>query len=305
MRLKTLTMALVSIPLLSFAVGNGHEKVIRPAKQTVETAQATDKLILVISQSGTGMATDILENRHTSRFLDANFVIEQQTNPGVQDLYLIFNQRQELIHRVANEPYPYELAVKIKRALDPDMQYYTLLARFDKGERSAALLKHLIIGASDADDRRNAPRFMQAYLDSQESPMTPATIRLLAKYTKASSEPGFALLLNDIAVADNVLGSGKTAEKLAAIIFEEAFAPYLSKNSVDISTLTDNAKTTYPSENLRNLIDGLAIQFLEMRGDWDDLKLVLPAYLSNNGSQLSTAMRDYYNWLTAEHLSGS
>ncbi|MEC3881032.1 hypothetical protein [Parapedobacter sp. 10938] len=298
MKLKTLIIALVSIPALNFAAGSANGAVIRPAKQTVEAAKATDKLILVISQSHEGMAAHILENQHTSRFLDAHFIIEQQTNPSEQDLYLIYNQQQELVHRVANEPYPYELAVKIKCALNPDKQYYTLLARFDNGDRSAALLENLIMGSADAGDRENAPRLMQAYLHTQASPMTPAAIRLLAKHTNTSNDPGFAVLLNDMATADQVLGAGKTAEKVASIIFDEAFAPYLNEKNVDLEALSAQVKLTYPHDKLAHLIDGMAIQLMEIREDWDGLKAAIPTYLRTHGHQLSKAMRDYYIWLS-------
>src|SRR5690606_32429899 len=136
MKLKILIAALVSIPLLNFAMSQ-KRGAARPSKQTIEAARSTDKLILVISGPDAGMAAAILNNQHTSRFLDTHFVIEQQTNPDEQGAYLIYNQQQELLHRVAHEPYPYELAVKIKRALSPGSQYYNLLAQFENGDRSA------------------------------------------------------------------------------------------------------------------------------------------------------------------------
>ncbi|HWL00275.1 MAG TPA: hypothetical protein VNQ55_10020 [Parapedobacter sp.] len=297
MKLKTLIIALVLIPMLNYAVGNKREEFIRPAKETVEEAKTANKLILVISKSHAGTATDILENKHTSRFLDEHFIIEQQVNPDTQDLYLIYNAQQELVHRVANDSYPYELAVKIKRALNPDTRYYTLLARFDHGERSVALLEKLITGVSDAGDIGNAPRVMQAYLDTQTSSMTPPTIRLLVKHTHTSNDPGFAILMSDMDAADDVLGAGKTAAKLAVIIFDEAFAPYLSEKKVDLEALTEKVKSTYAREELAYLIDGMAIQFMEMREDWESLRSALPIYLGTHGNQLSEATREYYSWL--------
>src|SRR5690606_28527186 len=147
------------------------------------------------------------------------------------------------------------------------MQYYTLLERFDGGERSEILLEKLIIGASDAGDRENAPRLMQAYLDIQASPLAPAAIRLIAKHTGTSNDPGFAALLTDMATADDVLGAGKTAEKLASIIFDEAFAPYANHKNVDLKALTEKTKSTYPNDELTYLIDGMAIRLMEMRED--------------------------------------
>ena len=304
MKVKTLIIALVGIPLLNFAMGQKHDTT-HPSKQTIEAAQSSGKLILVISEPVDGMATAILNNRHTSRFLDTHFVIEQQLNPNGQGAYLIYNQQQELLHRIVHEPYPYEMAVKIKRALDPDSQYYTLLAQFENGDRSAALLENLISGASDAGDRENAGRLMQAFLDTQESPLSPENIRFLAKYTKRSNEPGFALLLANTAVADDVLGAGRTAEKLANIIFGETFAPHLNEKNIDLEALITQTKSAYPNKSLAFLIDGMAIQLLEMREDWEGLESALPVYLSTYGDQLSEAMRNYYAWLSSEYLKNS
>ena len=297
MKLKTLIIALAAIPALTFAAGRGNGSVVLPAKQSVEAAKAANKLILVISQSHEGMAADILANKHTSRFLDTNFIVEEQTHANEQGRYLVYNQQRELVHQVAHEPYPYELAVKIKRALSPETQYYTLLQQFDSGERSEALLEKLVIGASDAGDRENAPRLMRAYIDAQASPMAPEAIQLIAKHTTTSNDPGFGMLLADISAADDVLGAGKTAEKLASIIFDEVFAPYINEKNVDVKTLTAKAKSAYPNNEIAAHIDGMAIQFMEMREDWPGLKSALPIYLDAHGNQLTIAAHDYYRWL--------
>lgn len=280
MKMKTLIIALALIPVITYAANYKQVETVRPAKETIEAAKAADKFILVISQSHNGAATDILVNEHTSRFLNEHFVIEEQVNPDMQTLYLVYNKQQELVHRVKNEPYPYELAVKIKQALVAGTQYHALLARFDNGDRSTALLEKLIEGASNAGDDENASRLMQAYLDTQSSAMTPKTIQLLAKHTNATKDPGFAILMANIDAADEVLGIGKTAEKLASVIFEEAFAPHIHKKNVDIEVLTEKAKSSYPNDELAYFIEGMAIQLLEMREDWEGLKSVLPTYLS-------------------------
>ena len=300
--MKTLIIAWALAPLLTFAAVDTPQQTAPIPKQAIERAVSADKLILVINLAEADAPVDILENRHTARFLAEHFIIEQQADQQAQDMYLVYNQQRELIHGVANERYPYELAVKIKRALDPNTRYYTLLARFEQGDRSTALLENLIIGASDAADRENAPRFMQAYLDTQESALTTENIRFIAKHTTASSDPGFAILLDNMAVADDVLGTGKTAEKLSAIIFDEAFVPHLGDKNVDLGTLTAQLKATYQATDLAHSIDRMPIELLEMREDWEGLKSALPTYLNVHGAQLSPAMREYYTWLSNEYL---
>lgn len=304
MKVKNLIIALVVIPILGFAMGQPHDT-IRPSDQTLKAAQSAGKPILVISGPDADMAAGILGNRHTSRFLDTHFVIEQQLGTDEQGMYSVYNEQGELVHRVAHEAYPYELAVKIKRALDPETQYYPALARFENGDRSADLLENLIVDASDAGDHENVNRLIQAYLETGISPVAEGTIRLLAKHTSSSSDPGFAVLMADMAAADAVLGTGKTAEKLAAIIFDEAFAPHLTKKNVDLNQLTEEVKSAYPDSGLSHLIDGMPIRFLEMREDWAGLEAALPAYLSAHSDLLTESQLNYYAWLGAECLKNS
>ena len=304
MKVKTLIIALVSIPLLNFAIGRKHNT-IHPSKQTLEAAQSAGKPILVISGPDAGMTAGILGNRHTSRFLNTHFVIEQQLNTGEQGMYLVYNEQGELVHRVAHEAYPYELAVKIKRALDPETQYYPALARFESGDRSVNLLKDLIRDASDAGDHENVSRFIQAYLETGVAPVEEGTIRLLAKHTSASSDPGFTVLMANMAAADSVLGTGKTAEKLATIIFREAFVPHLTEKNVNLDQLTEEVKSTYPGSGLSHLIDGMPIQFLEMCEDWAGLEAALPAYLSAHSDLLTESQLNYYVWLGKECLKNN
>lgn len=304
MKVKSLIVALISIPLLNFAMGHRYETV-NPSKQTLKAAQSAGKFVLVITEPEADMAADILSNRHTSRFLNKHFIIEHQLNHDTPGAYLIYNAQGELVHRVAHEAYPYELAVKIKRSLNPETQYYPALTRYENGDRSAAILERLITSASDAGDHENVGRFIQAYLETGVSVTSEEAIRLWAKHTTASTDPGFGILMADIAAADEVLGMGKTGEKLASIIFNETFTPYLKEKDVDLDWITNEVKSKYPNSGIDHLIDGMPIQFLEIQHDWIKLEPALSAYLETHGNQLTEAQKDYYAWLSTECLNNS
>jgi hypothetical protein len=229
----------------------------------------------------------LLKDKHISQFLNKHFVIETQVADADIGCYLIYNQQRELVHRVADEKYPYELAVKIKRGLDDQTQYYTLLSRFESGDRSTDLLANLIIGATDAADSVNAPRFLQAYLETLPTPPTDADLRFIMRHTTRSSDPGFHLLL------DRPID----VEKLAAIIFHETFTPYLNDKDVNVALLAGQTKAKYPIPALARHIDRMPIEFLEMREDWDELG----TYLHTNNLQLSPAQLEYYNGLLKAH----
>jgi len=290
--MKTLMIVTVFAPLLGFAAGNTpEERTVNLSPKTIETAKAANKLILVASRGANVPA--IFGNEHVAKFVESHFVVERQSKGSGRGSYLIYNHDGELIHEVANDPYPYELAVKIKRALQPETQYYTLLSRFNAGERGADLLENLIVGATDADDAKNAPRLMQAYLESLPAEASDAQLRFLAKHTSRSSDPGFAVLLE----------KGAHLEKLAELIFQEEFTPHLQDREVDAMKIAERVKDRYPHRALAQPIDRMAVELLEMREDWAALETVLPAYLDTYRTQLSPEMIGYYQWLSDTHLT--
>ncbi|GGG85172.1 hypothetical protein GCM10007415_18120 [Parapedobacter pyrenivorans] len=291
--MKNLIIASALASLLAVA-GATQAKNIRPSKHTVEQAELENKLILVVSHAPQGgNFSALFGDKYLSQFLNRHFVIEKHASKSDGDSYLIYDQQRELVHRVAGQKYPYEVAVKIKRALDTRTQYYTLLARFDNGDRSADLLTNLIIGATDADDDTNAPRFMQAYLGTLSAQPTEADLRFIARHTTRSSDPGFTFLLER--------ESGST--KLAGIIFQETFVNHLNDQVVDVVSLTSQAKSQYATPALASYIDRMPIELLEMREDWDALNKLVPVYLSTNSTRLSPAQVAYYNGLLNTHTA--
>ena len=293
MKIKNLIMATVLIPLLSVArTPQGHDT-YQLSSKTVKQAQSEDKFVLVVHTSE-GSGFDALSNdRYISQFLDKHFLVKKQTNHSKVGSYLIYNEKGELVHRVADEKYPYELAVKIKRGLNINTQYYTLLSRFENGDRSVDLLTNLIVGATDAADHSNAPQFMQAYLETLPTQPSEADFKFVAQHTTQSTDPGFAFLM------DHSAG----IEKLADIIFQETFVSQVDDRNVDAMQLAEQTKAQYPLDALIKPIDRMSIELLEMREDWNELNHILPAYLSTHNEQLSAAEMDYYTGLLSRYTA--
>lgn len=290
MNMKKLVAILIA-PILSVAATNAAVKRAPLSREIIAEAKASNKLILVTRQ-GTD-ATAVFENKHVARFVNDHFVVEQQSDRHTRNSFLIYNHNGELIHQVAYDPRPYELAVKIKRALNPQTQYYTLLSRFGAGERTADLLENLVVGATDADDTQNAPLLMQAYLTTLGTEPTDAQLRFIARHTARSTDPGFALLLENPA----------HTEKLAKLIFREEFTIHLNDKEVDAIALAKQAKIKYPAPALAQAIDQMSIELLEMREDWAALRSAVPAYVDRYYTQLSPELIGYYQWLAATYFN--
>jgi len=282
--MKTRTVLIASAFTVLTTMAMGHVRPDRdpfPKEETIIRAKASGKMIL----TGSGTFGD----RHVAGFLDRNFIVQSDAMDTEGAFLSIYDRNGRLVHRVVNDPtYPYELAAKIKRGLDSETQYYPLLRRFKGGERSADLLRNVIIGADDADDVTNAPRLMQAYVDQLPEVPTESELAFVAAYTRHTGDPGFAYLLQRETQLD----------KLADIVFRDVFLPQVSNKYLDAGTWLTAVKARYP-EALAPAMDRMMVELLERRGDRQALDAFVPGYISRCKDQLNAAQVDYYAGLVS------
>lgn len=289
MKKKLLFATLLTAPLILNAA-SPDRNITHPVATTIQEAQATGKMVLVIEETKKGESATLLSERLLSHFLNENFIIEKRTAYAASAAYLIYDASGELVHRVAHLPYPFELAVRLKRGLDADNQYYRLLDRYVKGERNTALLEQLITAATDAADDENRAKVMADYLNALPANVTEATLRFVARNTAHSADPGFAFLLNH----------GKL-DTVSTIVFRESFLSHVNDRKLDIQALASSVHRQYDAPALAPYIDDMVVALLEMREDWAALTDVLPSYLERNGERLTTAQVNYFRSLTGVH----
>eukprot|EP01035_Chromulina_nebulosa_P047761 gene47761-64791_t len=66
--------------------------------------------------------------------------------------YLFFSPDGELVHRSVGSSEAPEFIVKGKDALDPEKQYYTLVRKYEAGEKAPTFLRNLATAAQNAYD---------------------------------------------------------------------------------------------------------------------------------------------------------
>jgi len=258
-----------------------------PAKTSLRATQSDDKMILLIMETVDNESSILFNNKYVVRFLEENFVIKKKIIPSEHAAYLIYDGDRNLVHRVRHENYPLEMAVKLKKALDPATQYYTLVSRFEKGDRSVDLLKGLITAADEAGDIARCAMVMEHYLQAVDSSLLDADLSFVAKHTVQSGDPGFRYLMEKSAALD----------KLAAVIFRDQFISRINEKKVDVASLVSQTKQKYSTEALAPYIEQMALEFLEMREDWDNLGKMLPDFIHKYGAHIKASQLEYYNGL--------
>lgn len=137
--------------------------------------------------------------------------------------YLFFNPDGELVHQALGSSEAAEFISKGKNALDPEQQYFTQVKRYNAGERNPAFLKRLAIGARDAFDEAGAAKYAGDFLASKPNMDDKDNIRFVFETTSGANDAGFAMMLNDPAKFEAVVGKNDFHNALAGIISNAEF----------------------------------------------------------------------------------
>jgi len=202
--------------------------------------------------------------------------------------FLIFSPDGKALTRVVggNEKAA-DFIARVKEAMTPEKQYYTLLERYDHGERDTAFLRKMTLAAVDAYDRPTSAKASKDYLSRQSNLLTKGNLEFIGLTTASSNDPGFQVLLRHPVQADAVLGAGKAEQKVEFIILkEEVYPAFHSKSGPDWGMVTKRLQAKYPG-----LADELLLKakagWYESKGDWANFLPVVTSYMQKYGRHAS------------------
>ena len=307
--MKAIILALLTLPLIGQAQQKVHfEHDFNAAQQK---AKQVNKPLLVawFANEDEALHSNVFHDEYVARFLQKHVVAvkwvgdKKNATRVLGDLTtapvsVVLEPNGQAIHRVVENNYPLEYLRKIDRSLDSATQYYPAVARFNQGERDAALLKTLIIGAADAHDTKHTDQYFEAYVAAQSAPLDMEHIRFITKYATSTNWAGFDKLL----IAAGQHENETVTSKIASLIFDELFVPQLANKKVDVVSLVTAAKSKYPYAYLMSHMDGMAVEFCEMQENWTALQAVLPQYIASYKDELTPGMLNYYAQLVQIHL---
>lgn len=153
--------------------------------------------------------------------------------------YLFFDPSGNAVHRAVGSSDAKTFLAKGADAMQPEKQYYTLLHKYEAGEKSPEFLRTLATVALDAYDMTNADKISKEYIATQSDLLTKENLTFLDKFTQKSTDKGFDLFLNNTEKVDAILGKDKAEQKLMGIMTVENVYPLILKKSSP-----ENASTT-------------------------------------------------------------
>lgn len=237
--------------------------------------------------------------------------IAADNHVNVYPTYLFFNPDGKLVHRAVGSSEAEPFIAKTIEALNPQTQYYTLLADFEHGNRDTAFLYELTKASMDAYDLANSSRIADAYLASQADHYTLQNLRILKDMTQTSADKGFQVFLNDPAKADSVLGDGAATALLQTIILREDVYPLMFEQKVssasdlvepDWSLIEQTLAGKYPSLSA-SLLSYAKVMFYMNKSDWEKFGPAVVAYMQSFGGNASVQQLNSFAWTVFQNCA--
>jgi thioredoxin-related protein len=199
--------------------------------------------------------------------------------------YLFFSPAGEIVHMGQGFKDENSFMALGQEAMDPNMQFYTLLNEYRKGRINYSALPRLIKEADQLGKGQLADSMVRNYLNGYVYRLndyklyTGETIRFIASVINSSSEKGFDLFYIHGKWVDSAVGQKNYSKGVVEdIIYREEVRPALpSANSPSKDTAPDWDKlklaitTKYDSVYAEDIILSGKLRWYKANKDWDEV----------------------------------
>lgn len=138
----------------------------------------------------------------------------QQYNIIGYPTFLFFDANGEAVHKILAGAEADEFLEKTAKALNPKTQYYTLLNKYNNGEKSSSFLFDLSNAALDAYEMTLGKKVAKEYFRTKAALTSNEDLKLLFNCTFSKADTGFKLILKNPQQFNSALGE-KEQQKIS------------------------------------------------------------------------------------------
>lgn len=239
-----------------------------------------------------------------AHYLMTNFKI------NVFPTYLFFSPDGELVHREIGSSDAETFIKKGNNALDPEKQYYTLVRRYEQGQKDPEFLRNLSVAARAAYDRENVKKFVDAYLATQNNLFTPENIKFLSDFTQSTKDPGFKMMLESPEKFDAIKGAGYSGKMARRMILQEEVFPQMFKRgsapaanaTFDWAGLETQLKGRYPALT-EQIVTEAKVFYYQQNRNWPEFSKAVTAMSSKFPGSLDENTLNSFAWTIFEQCA--
>ncbi|MGN6509250.1 MAG: thioredoxin fold domain-containing protein [Chitinophaga sp.] len=242
------------------------------------------------------------DNEHVKNWYADAAMIAKEYSINAYPTFLYFSPDGKIVHRVVGGGEAAEFIAKSEKAFNPATQYYTQLAKYKEGKSKPEDLRVMAMNAMDVYDKANASKIAAEYLATQKDLTTPENIRFLDKFTSSSKDAGFAIFLKNGKKVDAVLGKGKAAAKVKAIVAAEEIYSKVMRPGVtaDWTAIEKSVKEKYP-QYADEVVTLGKVRYSMMTKDWGTFQVNVVAYMKKYGADMDPQMLNQFAWTVFEN----
>lgn len=242
------------------------------------------------------------DNDYVKSWYEDAASIEKEHQIRAYPTFLYFSPDGKIVHRVVGGGEAEEFIARSSKALNPETQYYTLLAKYKEGNNTPEDLRKAALAAKDAGDMQNGSTIFNEYLATQSNLYTKTNIELLYSFTSSSKDKGFPIFLNESKKADAVLGEGKAMERVKYIVSnEEIYSKMFARDATgDWAPVEASMKQKYP-KLADELLAQTKAQYYMYKKDWPNFQTQVVAYMKKYGQKASPEELNQFAWTVFEN----
>lgn len=168
------------------------------------------------------------DNEEIKSWYEQAKVFEKDYQINQYPTFLIFNSNGELASKViGGNNLAKELIDRVKKAIEPSNQFYTLKSKYESGDSSATLVRNMLNAALNVHENDFVKQQGNIYLSKQKNLLSEENIKIIGLTTSESTHPGFKILIENAAEVNAILGSVKRKELIMNAAINEVVVPYL------------------------------------------------------------------------------
>jgi thioredoxin-related protein len=250
--------------------------------QSEQVGDLTQKNFICIKVQ---MDTTTQDDEHIKTWYpDAN-ILMRKDDINTFPSFLFFGPDGNILHRSFGYMDSTNFIVLLKDALTPNKQYYTLLTRYESGEKDYSSMAYLVGLERELGNRNLADTISADYLQnylytlSDSKLLTKDNIIFMMSAVKSSKERGFRFFYQHVGEIDQLMNRNNYAETLVErIIYNEEVYPNLWKDVNSPATERPNwegmmhtISTKYNEAYAKIILLDTKINWYSYKKDWPEL----------------------------------
>lgn len=218
--------------------------------------------------------------------------------------FLVFDPKGNLVHRIVGGGEADDFIAKAKKALNPETQYETLLAKFNADPTNLTVAQQMVTAAAEAYDQETESKAKNILFSSltDDQLLTKENLSLLLSAAKQVDSKAFNLINDNKAKFDAISDKVNANDFLAQLVVNQSVTDKMkAKQPVDFAEIEKELNQKYPTINTEKASLEIQPSYYAYVKNFPALKDSFNAYLAKYGATVTGQKLNSMAWSIFEN----